>query len=215
MGPSATARFYQLLIENCQKQGLKNNDEYPYIVIYNLPVPDLIADQNSKEITLEMIIAGLKKLESFGADFIVIPCNTIHAYIDTFRKAVTVPIISIVEVTVERICAKKIGILGSKTTMKEGIYQFALEEKGKEIILPENMDRVSDVIKKIIGGEDEKEDELFLIEEIRKMSRKGAEAVILGCTELPLIVNGENSPLPVFDTLSILAECSVKEVCYR
>src|SRR3989338_2351578 len=193
MGPSATARFYQLLIENCQKQGLKNNDEYPYIVIYNLPVPDLIADQNSKEITLEMIIAGLKKLESFGADFIVIPCNTIHAYIDTFRKAVTVPKISIVEVTVERICAKKIGILGSKTTMKEGIYQFALEEKGKEIILPENMDRVSDVIKKIIGGEDEKEDELFLIEEIRKMSRKGAEAVILGCTELPLIVNGENS----------------------
>ncbi len=210
MGPSATARFYQLLIEHCQKKGLKNNSEYPYIVIYNLPVPDLIADQKNKDITLEMVISGLKKLENFGADFIVIPCNTIHSYIAEFRKSVNIPIISLIEKTVESIDCKKVGIIGSKTTITEGLYQNKLKEIGVECSVPSDLNSVSDIIKRIISGKNTLEDKLFILKEIREMN--DIEGVILGCTELPLIIGQKDLSIEVFDTLDILAERAVMEV---
>jgi aspartate racemase len=209
MGPGATVRFYQLIIENCQKMGLKNNDEYPHIIIYNLPVPDLVSNRRNNQIALDMIIHGLRKMESFGADFIVIPCNTMHLYIDTFRRSVDLPIISLVEEVVNRIEYQTVGILGSKTSITSMLYQSKLKKRGISYVIPKDVNKISDIIKRIISGDNTEEDKQIVQNEIRQM--KGAEAVILGCTEHPLIIRQQDVDIPVFDTLDILARKTVEE----
>lgn len=215
MGPSATARFYQIIIDECQKKGLKSNDEYPYILIYNLPVPDLIGDQNKKEITLKMIKDGLKKLEYSGADFVVIPCNTVHLFIDMFRKTVNIPIISLIEETVVEIKEKnieKVGIIGSKTTITENVYQKLLKGNGIKSLTPKHLDEISNIIKRIVSGENTNEDKRFILKNIEEMVQGGAEGIVLGCTELPLIISQEGIEVPIFNTLEILAKKTVSEV---
>ena len=213
MGPSATARFYQLMINKCQEFGVKRNDEYPHIVIYNLPVPDLIHNQNKKKIAIEMVINGLKKLEAFGVDFIVMPCNTIHLYFNLFRRSLRIPMINLIDATVEKVVEggyRKVGLIGTETTITSNLYQSKLKSRGIKCFTPKNLRRISKVIKKIISGTNTPKDKQFIINEIIRM--KGIQAIILGCTELPLIIKQNDVPIPVLNTLDILAESAIKEV---
>ncbi|MBU3896319.1 MAG: amino acid racemase [Nanoarchaeota archaeon] len=197
MGPSATIRFYQTIIEKCQKSGLKDNHHYPHILIYNLPAPDIINDQKNKDLTLEMIKDGLRKLESSGVNFIVIPCNTVHIFINELRKCVNVPIVSIIEETLkETENDKNIIVLGSKTTIENNLYGLPGIE-------------MSHIIKKIIAGENTAQDKRFVINTINNSE---ADGIILGCTELPLIVDEKDVDIPIFNSLDILAKSALKRI---
>jgi len=213
MGPLATIRLYRNIIETCQKEfGMKNNDEYPHMLIYNLPVPDLISDKKRGDIALAMINNGLKKLEHAGADFIIIPCNTVHVFIDELRKSVNIPIISIVDETVNLIKntnIRKVGIIGSKTTLTERLYQDKLESVGIKTIVPENLDCISTVIKRIVCGISSETDKCIVTGIIKEMVENGAGGIVLGCTELPLIISQDDVEVPIFDTLRIIADKSI------
>ncbi len=155
-------------------------------------------------------------IEKGGADFLVICTNTIHKFADHIENILNIPVLNLIDAVAGEIKNKgfnKVGLLGTRFTMEEEFYRLRLKEKhGIESIIPEKEDR--EFIHKVIV------DELSIgsfrgssregyIKIIRKLSAQGAEGVILGCTEIPLLVKSEDCNIPLFDTTTIHAETAV------
>lgn len=210
MGPQATVDFYRRLIFLAQKEfDARSNKDFPFILIFNISPPDIISGKNRK--ASPFLEEGVKKLEEGEADFIAIPCNTAHVFINELRKTVAIPILSIIEETVKAVRnkgLKRVGILGTKTTIKEGIYQEKLEKFKIKSIVPEKTDlkQLVEIISRVIARERREGDKDFILALIDKMVNQGAQGIILGCTEIPLIIKQEDVNVPIFDTLEILAK---------
>lgn len=220
MGPEATVKFYELLIKISQeKYRAFANDSFPEIIIYSVPVPDFISSLKSKETAKKMLISRIKLLSEIPISFFCVSCNTAHLLLDNLMEAAKVPFISIIEETAEqirRLGIKKVGLLASPTTLKTKIYQKQLKYLGITVVLPEEKEiaKLGFIIKRIVSGKRSKKDTIAL-EEIAKglLSRK-AEAIILGCTELPLLLL-KKFRVPVLNTLEILAEACLGKYCGR
>ncbi|HLD57761.1 MAG TPA: amino acid racemase [archaeon] len=210
MGPESTALFYQKIIEQCQKlYGAKYDQDYPKIFIYSLPLPDPV--RGIRDGTLRVLTNGLKKLESFGADFIAIPCNTINCFLPEMRKCIQIPIVGIIEETIGKIESeryKKVGLLATIPTIENNLYK---SDKIK-IITPLKRDQktVNKVICNILAGKKLDEDKKLVGRIIRNLLDRGAEAIVLGCTDLPLLIKQEDYDVKIFDTVEILAESTVR-----
>jgi aspartate racemase len=150
-----------------------------------------------------------KKLVSIGADCILLCANTMHMHAERVQAAVPVPLIHIVEATAKQIrlkSMKKVGLLGTRMTMEREFYRKKLNDAGIEVLVPEKDER--EFIQRTIN--DELVKNIFLprskqgfLDIIRKLQKQGAEGVILGCTEIPLLIKQEDTDLPVFDTTRI------------
>lgn len=217
-GPETTAQFY-LEIINLSRKRL---DQYPSILIYNPPIPfelekDVAGEGQNESKMLPLIIQAAKKLEEAKADFIVIPCNTIHLHIEKIRQAVNIPILSIIEETanqIEKENFKKIGLLATSSTIKNKLYHEPLAKKDIEIIIPDetSQQKIAEIIPNILIGKKTVEDKNFLIETINHMKKNGAEAVVLACTDLPLLIGQKDTHIKLIDTLDILAEAASREL---
>jgi len=211
MGPEATADLYLRIIRSFQKEyGAVYDADFPEIIIVNLPIPDVVENVNEKDEIKEMLIQGVKKLEKVGADFIAVPCNTVTYYINEMQSAVSIPIMNIIRETANELIKNKIntiGLLGTETTIKSRIYDIVLSDlKILTLEKPEQMETTK-ILMNILAGRKKPEDKTRLLEFIQKLKLNGAEKVILGCTELPLLI-GENDD--VFDTLEILSKSIVE-----
>ena len=211
MGPEATADLYLRIIRLFQKEYAAVYDsDFPEIIILNLPIPDVVENSNEQAEVKEMLVKGLRKLEKAGADFVAIPCNTVTYYIKEMQSAVSIPIINILQETANAIMKsgiRKVGLLGTETTIKSKIYDNVLKDfqiltLGK----PEQIETTK-IIMNILAGKKNLEDKKKLLDFVQKLKYMGAEKVILGCTELPLLIK-ENDE--VFDTLEILAKSVIK-----
>jgi aspartate racemase len=165
----------------------------------------------------QCIIDAAQALERGGADFLVICTNTMHKNADEVQNQINIPILHIADATAEVIKAKglhTVGLLGTRYTMEEDFYKGRLERKyGLEILVPEEEDR--ETVHRIIYNE-------LVCGEIREASRsdfrriidslvkRGARGIILGCTEIGLLVQASDSVLPLFDTTRIHAEAAVE-----
>ena len=157
----------------------------------------------------ELLTDASRKLVSIGADCILLCANTMHMHAERVQAAVPVPLIHIVEATAKQIRAKsmkKIGLLGTRMTMEREFYKKKLNDAGIEVQIPEKEER--DFIQRTIN--DELVKNLFLpkskagfLEIIKRLKTQGAEGVILGCTEIPLLIKQGDTDLPVFDTTHI------------
>ena len=185
----------------------------PDIVLENIPVPeeverDIITGKENPEM-LRLISKAVKGLNRAGADLIVIPCNSVHVFFDRLRKASGKPMLSIIEVCAEecrRRKLKKVGLLASTLSVKEGLHKKELDNAGIGLVLPSDKDqeKLSEIIIRIVRDKWTEEDRRKLIRIIGKMIRKGAEAVILGCTDLQMLVTSEFVDIPLIDTLDVL-----------
>ena len=149
-----------------------------------------------------------------GSGFIAIACNTVHLFIGEIRQAVGIPVLSVMEETARVLAAdkvKSIGLLASETTRNFGLYEKPLSDKGISIVYPENQEAVTRAILCVMGNKLSGEDKRGLVSIVDGLKEKGAEAAVLGCTELPLAISQKDSALPLYDTLQILAEASVKK----
>ncbi len=156
-----------------------------------------------------LLTDAAKKLVSIGADCILLCANTMHMHAERVRAAVSVPLIHIVEATAKQIRSKgmkKVGLLGTRMTMEREFYRKKLNDAGIEVVVPEKDER--EFIQRTIN--DELVKTLFLpkskqgfLDIIQKLQKQGAEGVILGCTEIPLLIKQEDTDLPVFDTTRI------------
>lgn len=217
MGPEASAELYFKIIKYCQKKyNAKLDEDYPSIIIYNLPAPQMIDNLKNKNKLRSALIGGIKRLENAGADFIVVACNTAHYFLSDLQKNVSIPILSIIEEVgglLVKNKIKKVGLLATITTIKQKIYENRLRNLGISILVPDKKSqrRVLSIIRKTIAGKSSERDRLFLKILIEKLKLKGAQSIVLGCTELPLIISQKDFSIPLVDTLQVLAETAVKD----
>lgn len=162
------------------------------------------------------MIDGAQRLERGGADFIVLCTNTMHKLAPSIESNVTIPLLHIADATAENIKQtgiKRVGLLGTRFTMEESFYKGRLSEKyGLEVLVPDESGRtvVHDIIyNELCRGKVIDESRKKYQSIMKSVEDQGAEAFILGCTEIGLLIRQEHSALPIFDTTRIHAEKAV------
>lgn len=164
----------------------------------------------------DMLAEAAQTLEKAGADFIVICTNTMHKMADQIQSRINIPILHIAELTAEELkkhSISKVGLIGTKYTMEHDFYKAKLVENGIEVIVPEADDR--ELINRIIFEElclgiTEENSKRIYLEIVKKLGEQGVEGVILGCTEIGILVKQQDTEIPLFDTAFIHAERAAK-----
>jgi len=214
MGPDASARLYQLMVEMAREEfGARRNEEYPEIVLDSVPVPDFIADSHRAEEALFILKDRVKKLSQLPLSCFALACNTAHIVLVDLQTETDIPFVSLPKETVMEIVRrryKKVGLLASPMTIACGVYQNQLNHQGVVMVLPtaEQVEILGMCIREIVSGifKPAKKQLLRIADSFRKQK---VEALILGCTELPLVFP-KNYSLPVIDSLEILARTLLK-----
>ncbi|MBD9489893.1 aspartate/glutamate racemase family protein [Ensifer sp. ENS11] len=166
-------------------------------------------------LTGEMTDAA-RRLEAGGADFLVICTNTMHRMADAISAAVSIPLLHIADPTAEKIKAlglSRVGLLGTAFTMEQDFYKGRLIERhGLDVLVPGEEDRktVHDIIyKELVVGRVEDASRDAYRQVIQRLVERGAQAIIMGCTEIMLLISQADSPVPVFDTTELHALAAV------
>ncbi len=213
MGPEASAYFYNLLIQLAHKKyGAVQDIDFPPVLIYNLPLAGFDETGITDEALVErQLIAGVQKLEKGGSDFIIIACNTVHTFYDAMQASIKIPILSIVDETVRTAQDNgyaRVGILSSESTNKLNLYKDKLEGSGIATISanPEQQQALNEIILHVMAGEHKNKDAAVAAAIIDDMAAAGADAVILGCTELPLAIEALKAALPVLNANEIIID---------
>ncbi len=209
IGPEATNEFYGKLIKGLQERGLvKANRDFPQIVINSIPAPELVNESIPDE-DLAMYIDGLKQLDTFGVDFIVMVCNTIYLFYDKLQEQIKTPILNLREEIKRTIDNKKVNsilILGTPSTVNKGLYKF----DGVNCIIPDKseLETLSSAIFEFNLG-NKKEHQAEKVKNIcnKYVSYRKAETVILGCTEVALMLENEN--FPKINTIDVLVDATI------
>jgi aspartate racemase len=212
--PESTILYYRFLNQlNAKKLG----DKHSAKVIINSfdfgEISKLQTEGNWEKLNQLMAKAG-KNLEAGGATCILICANTMHLCIDAVRKVVNIPVIHIAEATAKQITKKglkKVALLGTKYTMEKDFFKDILTFYGIETIIPDLEDRneIHRVIyDELSKGELKATSKENYIKIINKQIKSGAEGIILGCTEIPLLIQQEDAAVPVFDTTKIHASAA-------
>jgi len=186
-------------------------------VMYSFDFEEMVTLQHDGnwEAAEQTMVGAARKVENGGADVIVICTNTMHKMAEEVEHSVQIPLLHIVDVTADKIKAQgltKVGLLGTRFTMEQTFYKERLQKHGIDVIIPEEDERQT--VHEIIYGElckgictqPSKEAYLDIIEKLRQ---RGAEGVILGCTEIPLLLKQTDTTLPLFDTTYLHAEAAV------
>jgi len=165
----------------------------------------------------QLMIDAAKRIEKGGGDFVVLCTNTMHKLADEVQKHIQIPLLHIADATGEKVKAKgmkTIGLLGTKFTMEEDFYKGRLVEKfGLNVIIPDARER--EVVHQVVYnelclGEIKQSSKMKYIEIMKRLVGSGAEGIILGCTEIGLLVGDKDSPVPLFDTTKIHAIAAVE-----
>ncbi len=221
MSWESTLEYYRIINETIKEK--LNKLHSAKIIMYSVDFEEIeLLQHKGKWDELGKIMAEIAKtLERAGADFIVICTNTMHKVAEEVEKSVRIPLLHIVDVTAEKIKAqglKKVALLGTKFTMEDNFYRDRLKKHGIEAIIPEEEERqiVHDVIfKELCLGEIKESSKEKFKKIIDNLAKKGAEGVILGCTEIPLLIKQEDVGLPIFDTTEIHAKAAVERAIQR
>ena len=208
--------YYKLINEMVKQRlgGLHSAQCTMYSVDFG-PIEVMMREENWSQIR-EILVDAAVKLEKGGADMIAICSNTMNKIAGDIQNKVSIPVLHIADATAEKIksdSVKKVGLLGTKAVMKGDFYKNRLKSKHKiEVVVPNEAERIliNDVIFKelCLGILSPASKEKFK-GIINKLISQGAEGIVLGCTEIPLLIKQEDSDSPIFDTLTIHAEAIV------
>ncbi len=170
------------------------------------------------DLLTELMIDAAGRLERGGADFLVICTNTMHKMADAIKAALYIPILHIADATAEAVQARgldTVGLLGTRFTMEESFYAGRLTKKqGLKVIVPDETGREQIhriIYHELVKGEIRDESRQTYLNVIESLQDRGAQGVILGCTEIGLLIRQKDVTLPVFDTTAIHAEAAVTQ----
>jgi len=218
LGPETTAKFYLQLINSCYEVNKKSR---PPVLIWSVPLNyeienDLIIHGQGEEKCLPYLKEAAKRLEEGGADFLVVPCNSVHIFIEEIRQAVKIPVLSIIEETAHFLKTngiKKIGLLATIVTVNKRLYQKALEETQIEVILPDERDQkvIGQLISALVLNQYTTKEKEELNRIIDNLETKQAENVVLACTDLQLLAPS-HPKLKIYDSMEILLRATVHEL---
>lgn len=216
LGPMSSVYFYELITAHTVAQ--RDQEHIDIVLSSRASTPDRTdyIMGKSTDSPLPYMVEDALRLEAYGADVIVIPCNTAHYFIDEVRRSVKIPVPSIIEETAEYIkqCGyKKAGIMATRGTVISGSYQEKLEQLGLGWEIPGKTDQGylhSLIYDDIKSGKKPNMERFLTVAE--NLSQKGCDVLILGCTELSLIKETESMDIPFADSLKILAHKAI-EMC--
>lgn len=212
VGPQATTYIYQSIMKQATaSHNATNNDDFPYVIIASVPVLDFISDKSNIDTAKAMLIDAAKGLVDSGCEILCIGSNTVHILLKEIEAEVEVPFLSMVELVVQE-CqnrgAKKVALLGTPVLIDSGIYEEELGKCSIELITPNaEQEAVCDeVIRCIIGDKSIESIKDRYVGVLNAMFDAGAEAIILGCTELPMVLNYEALGSRIISSDEVLAK---------
>lgn len=218
MGPQATIDLFQKIVSNTKSDS--DNNHIHILIDNNTNIPDRTKSiLNKSNLPLEYMSESAKKLESIGADFLAMPCNTAHFFYKDLSKTVKIPIINMIEETAKYLLERnetKLLLLATTGTVKTQIYQKAFKTYGLSIELPneafqnEIMVAIYDFVKK---GEKYSREEIFK-KYLDKHIKNDIDNIILGCTELPILFSENDFKCKSVDPTLILAKAIIKKAGY-
>ena len=222
MSWESSLEYYRIINETVKE--LLGSSHSAKSIMFSYDFNEIEALQNEgdwEKLTTSMIKIA-KKLEKFGAELIVICTNTMHKVADEMQRNLSIPIIHIADATAEKIQEQnlqKVGLLGTKFTMEESFYKDRISKKyGLNVTIPKDEERqvIHDIIyNELVLGQIKKKSRNKFIEIINQLVVTGVEGIILGCTEIPLLIKQEDVDIPLFDTTTIHAKAAIKYALYH
>jgi aspartate racemase len=215
MTPESTVTYYQHIVHSWQRR--HGDHRYPEIVICSLSfqqIEDWMEAGHWDDIE-RVLVDGVRRLAAAGAEVGVVATNTMHLLFDRLAAASPIPLLSIVDATAQAVTAaglSTVGLLGTRFTMEKPFYADGLARHGIATLIPEK-DAREDIHRVIM--------EELSMGDLREISRRrylaiidalvarGAQGIVLGCTEIPLLVRPEHTPVPLFDTATLHAEAAL------
>jgi aspartate racemase len=216
MSWESSSEYYRILNELVKARlgGFHSADCLMYSVDFD--EVETLQHQNDWDALTEMMIDAAKRIEAGGAELLVICTNTMHKMAPEMQAAIGIPLLHIADAAGEAITAQglhTVGLLGTKFTMEGDFYRQRLNEKfGLKVLTPNEAERETvhnTIYGELVKGEINSDSRQAFVEIIKGLQNKGAEGVILGCTEIPLLVKQADVSIPIFDTTRIHAEAAV------
>jgi len=215
LAPESTREYYDNIIKKYYER--KGDYNYPEIIIYSVNFQRYMEWQNSgnwQAAAVDMT-KSISALQRAGAQFAIIATNTMHKVFEEVQSGSEIQLLSIMTATADVIEARgfsKVGLLGTIFTMKESFYKDALNARGIDVLVPSeaDMEFINRVIyDELTKGEFNSSSRSQFVEIVKKLVAQGAEGVILGCTEIPLLISEKDCDVPLFNTGLIHAEAAL------
>jgi aspartate racemase len=217
MSWESSAEYYRIINQTVQEKLGGLHSARCLLYSFDFQEIEQLQHRGEWEKLTELMIHAAQSLEQVSAELIVICTNTMHKMADEVQRSVSIPLVHIADATAKAVIAEgfdKVALLGTKFTMEEDFYKKRLEEKHKlEVLIPSESDR--EVIDRVIyyelcrGIMHQSSKEKFKAI-VRALASNGAEGVILGCTEIPLLISQHDTEIPLFDTTKIHAQAAVE-----
>jgi aspartate racemase len=219
MSPESTVAYYEYITRTYTER--YGDYGYPEILIYSVSFQPYVdwPNQDRWDLVARGLTEAGRKLVAAGAEVILIATNTMHHVFEEVQAGIGVPMLSLLDATAEAILARglqTVGLLGTRFTMEKSFYQDALAPRGIAVLVPEAEDRavVNRVIyEELVAGQIRDASRASFVAIIRRLVERGAEGVILGCTEIPLLVSEADVQIPLLDTTTIHAEAALTYAC--
>jgi aspartate racemase len=217
MGPEATVDLFRRIVEATPAQ--RDQDHLPTLVFSYPQVPERTpAIRSGDRAPVPYLVEGVRLLDRAGASLIAIPCNTAHFWYDDMQAAVGIPIVHMIReaaaVAAARLAGgRRVGLLATAGTLESGLYAKELERLGLECLVPDAAQQEAEVTASIADIKARRErarSRERLARAAAALESRGAELILLGCTEIPLAFDPATTPLAVVDATQVLAEASLR-----
>ena len=219
MSPESTVAYYEYITRTYTERF--GDYGYPEVLIYSVSFQPYVdwPNQDRWDLVAQGLSEAAQRLAAAGADVLLIATNTMHLVFDEVQASVDLPMLSLLDATGQAILARglhTVGLLGTRFTMEKTFYQDALTRQGITVLVPDADDRATMnriIYDELVAGQIRDESRAGTVAIIRKLVARGAQGVILGCTEIPLLVSEADAGIPLFDTTTIHAEAALNYAC--
>lgn len=218
LGPETTAKFYLEIIKGCEQ---KNRIQRPPMLIWNVPLmysleDEVLLEGKDVERLIPILVEAAQILQQGGADFLVIPCNTVHLFIEEVRNSVKIPVISIVEETINLLNnsgVSNVGLLATGITIDQKLYGDSLEAASIVYTVPIESDQkvLGQIIHNLVNNKREPDNQTKYNTIIDHLLASGSKTLLLACTDLQLLDN-KFPNVEVYDTMNILVNSTVEKL---
>jgi len=218
MSWESSREYYRII--NQGVRGLLGGTHSAKSVMVSLDFAEIEALQEAGdwEAATQLLVQAAQQVQSAGADFVLICTNTMHKMAEAVSVEIQIPLLHIADATAKAVQDQglhKVGLLGTRYTMEEDFYRGRLESlHGLEVIIPKETSRqvIHQVIfEELVQGTIKAKSKADYIQIIQELVNQGAQGIILGCTEIGLLVQSDDAPVPIFDTTQIHAQAAVAE----
>ena len=216
MGPEATIELFAQIVRRTKAK--KDRDHLRVIIDNNPKVPDRTkAILHGGKSCLPELVRSARALKRAGADFIVIPCVTVHYFHGALQKRTSLPVLNIIDETVKRVRrqhkgVRRVGLLATTATIQAGLFQKEVKSKKLDILVPSEATQANVVMKAIYAIKADgvtTQARTLVRSAAQELLDRGAEIIVAGCTEIPLVLKDGDLPVPVVDPIAILAEAAI------